>query len=52
MLFEPLVAPTIRFANRAVMAPMTRSRAIDAVHAQTFYTPGANGRTDYPTLPA
>ena len=30
MLFEPLVAPTIRFANRAVMAPMTRSRAIDA----------------------
>ena len=30
MLFEPLVAPTIRLANRVVMAPMTRNRAIDA----------------------
>ncbi|CAN7200139.1 MULTISPECIES: alkene reductase [unclassified Variovorax] len=30
MLFEPLVAPSIQFANRAVMAPMTRSRAVDA----------------------
>ena len=30
MLFEPLVTPTIRLANRAVMAPMTRNRAIDA----------------------
>ena len=30
MLFEPLVAPAIQLANRAVMAPMTRSRAVDA----------------------
>jgi N-ethylmaleimide reductase len=30
MLFEPLVAASIRLANRAVMAPMTRSRALDA----------------------
>ena len=30
MLFEPLVTPSIQLANRAVMAPMTRSRAVDA----------------------
>jgi N-ethylmaleimide reductase len=30
MLFEPLVAASIRLANRAVMEPMTRSRAVDA----------------------
>jgi N-ethylmaleimide reductase len=30
MLFEPLTIPSIQFANRVVMAPMTRSRAIDA----------------------
>jgi len=30
MLFEPLVTPSIELANRAVMAPMTRSRAVDA----------------------
>jgi N-ethylmaleimide reductase len=30
MLLEPLVTPSIQLANRAVMAPMTRSRAIDA----------------------
>ena len=30
MLFEPLVAASIQLANRAVMAPMTRSRALDA----------------------
>lgn len=30
MLFEPLVAPSIRLSKRAVMAPMTRSRAVDA----------------------
>lgn len=30
MLFEPLVSPSIQLANRAVMAPMTRSRAVDA----------------------
>ena len=30
MLFEPLVTPSIQLANRAVMAPMTRSRALDA----------------------
>jgi len=30
MLFEPLAAPSIQLANRAVMAPMTRSRAVDA----------------------
>jgi N-ethylmaleimide reductase len=30
MLFEPLVTPSIKLANRAVMAPMTRSRAVDA----------------------
>ena len=35
MLFEPLASPSIRLANRAVMAPMTRSRAVDA------NTPGA-----------
>lgn len=29
MLFEPLATPSIRLANRAVMAPMTRSRAVD-----------------------
>jgi N-ethylmaleimide reductase len=29
MLFEPLVTASIRLANRAVMAPMTRSRAVD-----------------------
>ena len=52
MLFEPLVAPTIRLANRAVMAPMTRSRAIDAVDAQTFYASRAKGYTDYPALAA
>ena len=30
MIFEPLVAASIQLANRAVMAPMTRSRALDA----------------------
>ncbi len=30
MLFEPFVARALRFSNRAVMSPMTRSRAIDA----------------------
>ena len=30
MLFEPLVTASLQFANRAVMAPMTRSRAVDA----------------------
>jgi N-ethylmaleimide reductase len=30
MLFEPLDTASIQFANRAVMAPMTRSRALDA----------------------
>lgn len=30
MLFEPLATPAIQLANRAVMAPMTRSRAVDA----------------------
>jgi N-ethylmaleimide reductase len=32
MLFEPLETPSLRLANRVVMAPMTRSRA---VHANT-----------------
>jgi N-ethylmaleimide reductase len=30
MLFEPLTTPSLQLANRAVMAPMTRSRAVDA----------------------
>src|SRR5436309_8723500 len=30
MLFEPLTATSIRLANRTLMAPMTRSRAVDA----------------------
>jgi N-ethylmaleimide reductase len=30
MLFEPLSAASIQLANRAIMAPMTRSRAVDA----------------------
>ena len=30
MLFDSLATPTIQFANRAVMAPMTRSRAVGA----------------------
>ena len=30
MLFQPLVAASLQLANRAVMAPMTRSRAVDA----------------------
>ena len=30
MLFEPLVTASIQLANRVVMAPMTRSRAVDA----------------------
>jgi N-ethylmaleimide reductase len=30
MLFEPLAAASLQLANRAVMAPMTRSRAVDA----------------------
>jgi N-ethylmaleimide reductase len=30
MLFEPLLTPSIQLANRTVMAPMTRSRAVDA----------------------
>ena len=30
MLFEPLAAPSLHLANRIVMAPMTRSRAVDA----------------------
>jgi N-ethylmaleimide reductase len=30
MLFEPLVTPVVQLANRTVMAPMTRSRAVDA----------------------
>ncbi|HEY8327862.1 MAG TPA: alkene reductase [Rhodanobacter sp.] len=30
MLFEPLVTPLIQLANRIVMAPMTRSRAVEA----------------------
>jgi N-ethylmaleimide reductase len=30
MLLEPLATPSLQLANRAVMAPMTRSRAVDA----------------------
>jgi len=30
MLFEPLVSSTLQLANRVVMAPMTRNRAVDA----------------------
>ena len=30
MLFEPLATTSLQLANRAVMAPMTRSRAVDA----------------------
>lgn len=30
MLFEPLATPSIQLANRTVMAPMTRSRAVEA----------------------
>ena len=30
MLFEPFLARTMQLANRMVMAPMTRSRAVDA----------------------
>ncbi|WP_445147291.1 alkene reductase [Dyella sp. Tek66A03] len=30
MLFEPLVTASIQLANRVVMAPMTRSRAVEA----------------------
>ena len=30
MLFEPLATPSLQLANRIVMAPMTRNRAIDA----------------------
>jgi N-ethylmaleimide reductase len=30
MLFEPLVSASIRLTNRTVMAPMTRSRAVEA----------------------
>jgi NADH:flavin oxidoreductases, Old Yellow Enzyme family len=30
MLFEPLVTASLQLANRVVMAPMTRSRAVDA----------------------
>ena len=30
MLFEPLVTASLQLANRTVMAPMTRSRAVDA----------------------
>jgi N-ethylmaleimide reductase len=30
MLFDPYVAGSLKFANRAVMSPMTRSRAVDA----------------------
>jgi N-ethylmaleimide reductase len=30
MLFEPLISPTLELTNRAVMAPMTRSRAVEA----------------------
>lgn len=30
MLFEPLTTPSLQLTNRAVMAPMTRSRAVDA----------------------
>jgi N-ethylmaleimide reductase len=30
MLFDPLVTPSLQLANRIVMAPMTRSRALDA----------------------
>jgi N-ethylmaleimide reductase len=30
MLFEPLVTASLQLANRAVMAPMTRSRAVDS----------------------
>jgi N-ethylmaleimide reductase len=30
MLFEPIATPSLQLDNRAVMAPMTRSRAVDA----------------------
>lgn len=30
MLFEPLTTPSLQLANRVVMAPMTRSRAVEA----------------------
>jgi len=29
MLFDPLVAPSLQLPNRIVMAPMTRSRAVE-----------------------
>ena len=30
MLFDALVTPSLKLANRIVMAPLTRSRAVDA----------------------
>ncbi|WP_460483542.1 oxidoreductase [Comamonas humi] len=30
MLFQPFAARSLQLANRIVMAPMTRSRAVDA----------------------
>ena len=59
MLFEPLRAGAFTLNNRMLMAPLTRARAdaghmpgapLNAPDASTFYTPGAKGYTDYPTM--
>lgn len=65
MLFDALANSSLSLSNRVVMPPMTRSRAVsnpdlvqrlkknaplNAVDMATFYTPGAQGYTDYPSL--
>jgi len=56
MLFEPFALRALTLRNRAVMSPLTQRLRLDAPlnapDPSTFYTPGAQGYTDYPVLAA
>jgi hypothetical protein len=59
LLYSPTSLGSLKLQNRMVMAPLTRRRAIGNLpagaalnppDADTFYTPGPKGYTDYPAL--
>ncbi|NTW85249.1 MAG: hypothetical protein HGB30_03695 [Holophagaceae bacterium] len=52
-LFSPATLGALTLSNRAVMAPMTRTRSLGNIPRElvaAFYTPGEKGYTDYPAL--
>lgn len=49
-IFTPYALGTLQLKNRIVMAPLTRSRAVNKPNPATYYGGGAEGYIDYPTL--